>query len=104
MVEEVAATMTEAAIPKRAPTRRPRSARVYWAAVILFAVLFALLTYRFAGEQKTPAAPIVQVRKVIKRRVVTTIVPTPGQNSVSAGPVSSSGYSAGAEPVVTGAS
>jgi hypothetical protein len=92
--------MTEAA----APTRRPRSARVYWAAVLLFAALFALLTYRFASEQATPATPIVQVRKVIKRRVVTTIVPTPGQNSVSAGPVSSSGYSAGAEPVVTGAS
>lgn len=92
--------MTEAA----ARTRRPRSARVYWAAVILFTALFALLTYRFASEQKTPTAPIVQVRKVIKRRVITTIVPTPGQNSVSAGPVSSSGYSAGAEPVVTGAS
>ncbi len=96
--------MTEAAA-KHAPTgRRPRSTRVYWAAVILFTVLFALLTYRFASEQKTPAAPIVQVRKVIKRRVITTVVPTPGQNTVSAGPVSSSGYSAGAEPVVTGAS
>ncbi|MGN6257634.1 MAG: hypothetical protein ACTHN3_07780 [Solirubrobacterales bacterium] len=92
--------MTEAV----APTKRPRSARVYWAAVLLFAALFALLTYRFANEQATSAAPIVKVRKVIKRRVVTTIVPTPGQNSVSAGPVSSSGYSAAAEPVVTGAS
>jgi len=95
--------MTEpAAKPAVAP--RPRSARVYWVSVLLFAALFALLTYRFASEQATRAAPIVQVRKVIKRRVVTTIVPTPGQNSVSAGPVSSSGYSAGAEPVVTSAS
>jgi hypothetical protein len=92
--------MTEAV----APNGRPHSVRVYWASVLLFAALFALLTYRFASEQTTPAAPIVQVRKVIKRRVVTTIVPTPGQNSVSAGPVSSSGYSAGAEPVVTSAS
>lgn len=92
--------MTEAA----APTRRPRSARVYWAAVLLFTGLFALLTYSFAGEQATPATPIVQVRKVIKRRVVTTIVPSPGQNRVSAGPVSSSGYSAAAEPIVTATS
>lgn len=92
--------MTEAT----ASTKRPRSARVYWVSVLLFAALFALLTYSFASEQTTPAAPIVKVRKVIKRRVITTVVPTPGQNSISAGPVSSSGYSAGAEPVVTGAS
>jgi len=91
--------MTEAA----APTRRPRSAWVYWGAVLLFAGLFALLTYRFAAEQAAPATPIVQVRKLIKRRVVTTVVPSPGRNSVSAGPVSSSGYSA-AEPVVTATS
>jgi len=97
--------MTEAATAKRAPTgRRSRSARVYWASVILFTALFALLTYRFASEQTTPAAPVVQVRKVIKRRVITTIVPTPGQNSVSAGPVTSSASYGGAEPVVTGAS
>lgn len=95
--------MTEPAA-KAAVARRPRSVRIYWAAVLLFTALFALLTYRFAGEQTTPAAPIVQVRKVIKRRVVTTIVPTPGRNSVSTGPVSSSGYSAAAEPVVTSAS
>jgi hypothetical protein len=98
-----AVAMTEATA-KRFPAGRPRSAWVYWVAVLLFAALFALLTNRFASEQATPAAPIVQVRKVIKRRVVTTVVPTPGRNSVSAGPVSSSGYGAGAEPVVTGAS
>jgi hypothetical protein len=34
---------------------------------------------------------------------VTTIVPTPGQNRVSSGPVSSASYSSGA-PVTTGAS
>lgn len=92
---------------KRAPSgrRRPSSARVYWVSVLLFAALFSLLTYSFASEQKTPTAPVVQVRKVIKRRVITTIVPTPGQNSVSAGPVTSSGsYSPGTEPVVTSAS
>lgn len=95
--------MTEPTTAKRPATRRPSSARVYWVSVLLFTALFALLTYRFASEQTTPTAPVVQVRKVIKRRVITTIVPTPGKNSVSAGPVTSSGsYSPGA--VVTGAS
>lgn len=93
--------MTEAARSKR-----PRASFVFWASVLLFAALFAFLTYRFSVEQSAsrPTAQAVQVRKVIKRRVITTIVPTPGQNTVSAGPVSSSGYSAGAEPVVTSAS
>lgn len=106
---EAVVAMTESATAKRAPKRAPagrrsRSARVYWVSVLLFTALFALLTYSFASEQKTPAAPVVQVRKVIKRRVITTIVPTPGKNSVSAGPVTSSGsYSSGAA-VVTGAS
>jgi hypothetical protein len=96
--------MTESATAKRAAAGRSRSARVYWVSVLLFTALFALLTYRFASEQTTPTAPVVQVRKVIKRRVITTIVPTPGKNSVSAGPVTSSGsYSSGAA-VVTGAS
>jgi len=96
--------MTEATPAKRVPTGRPRSARTYWISVLLFAALFALLTYSFMAEQAPPSRPVVQVRKVIKRRVVTTVVPTPGQNSVSAGPVSSSGYTAGSEPVVTSAS
>lgn len=93
--------MTEAAHPKR-----PSASLVFWASILLFAALFALLTYRFSVEQTAsqPTARTVQVRKVIKRRVVTTIVPSPGQNSVSSGPVSSSSYSSGAEPVVTGAS
>lgn len=95
--------MTEPAAAKRPAARRPSSARVYWASVLLFAALFALLTSRFASEQATPTAPVVQMRKVIKRRVITTIVPTPGRNSVSAGPVTSSAsYSPGA--VVTSAS
>lgn len=96
--------MTEAVSAKHSPVGRPRSARTYWISVLLFAALFALLTYSFMAEQTPPSQPVVQVRKVIKRRVITTIVPTPGQNSVSAGPVSSSGYTAGSEPVVTSAS
>lgn len=98
---EGAAAMTE---PTRA--RRPRASLVFWASVLLFAAFFALLVYRFSLEQKAtqPTAPTVQVRKVIKRRVVTTIVPSPGQNSVSSGPVSSASYSSGATPVTTAAS
>lgn len=98
------ATMTEPATAKRPPARRPSSARVYWVSVLLFTALFAFLTYSFAREQATSAAPVVQVRKVIKRRVITTIVPTPGKNSVSAGPVTSSGSSYSSGAVVTGAS
>jgi hypothetical protein len=94
--------MTEAA----AHSKRPRASLVFWTSILLFAALFAFLTYRFAVEQSAsrPTAQTVQVRKVIKRRVVTTIVPSPGQNTVSSGPVSSSSYSSGAEPVVTGSS
>lgn len=86
-------------------SRQPRASFVFWGAVLLFAALFALLVYRFSLEQRAtqPTAQTVQVRKVIKRRVVTMIVPTPGQNRVSSGPVSSASYSSGA-PVTTGAS
>ncbi len=89
-----------------ARSKRPPASIVFWASLLLFAALFALLVYRFSGEQSSSqsTAETVQVRKVIKRRVVTTVVPTPGQNSVSAGPVSSSGFTAGSEPVVTSAS
>lgn len=95
-----AATMTE-----RVRSRRPRASLVLWGSILLFAALFALLVYRFSLEQKAtqPTAQTVRVRKVIKRRVVTTIVPTPGQNSVSSGPVSSASYSSGAA-VTTGVS
>jgi hypothetical protein len=87
-------------------SKRPPASLVFWASILLFAALFALLAYRFSVEQAASQATAraVQVRKVIKRRVVTTIVPSPGRNTVSASPVSSSSYSAGAEPVVTSAS
>jgi hypothetical protein len=89
----------------RAAAKRPRASLVFWGSILLFAALFALLVYRFSLEQQAnqPTAQTVQVRKVIKRRVVTTIVPSPGQNSVSSGPISSASYSSGA-PVTTGAS
>jgi len=85
-------------------SRRPSSALVAWSSVALFAVLFALLTYQLSAGQPAPPRPVV-VRKVVKRRVVTTIGPTPGHNSVSSSAVSGETSSpAYAEPVTTGAS
>ena len=90
-------------------SRRPSPAAVLGGSVALFAVLFALLTYQLSNGTDpsltgaTATSAPVQVRKVIKRRIVTTIVPTPGVNSVSAGPTSSSETGA-TEPVTTSAS
>jgi hypothetical protein len=91
---------------ERRRSERPPASLVFWASILLFAALFALLAYRFSVEQQASqlAARTVQVRKVIKRRVVTTIVPSAGQNTVSSTPVSNSSYSSGLEPVVTSAS
>ena len=88
---------------ERRPTRRPRAAPVVWASTLLFAALFALLTYDLSlAGPPSKGTPAPLVRKVIKRRVVTTIVPTPGENTVSSSPVS---YSSSAPaPVTTGAS
>jgi hypothetical protein len=77
---------------------------VVWSSVALFAVLFALLTYQLSSSQPPKARPVV-VRKVLKRKVITTYLPTPGRNSVSAsgagaGETSSAGYA----PVTTSAS
>jgi len=94
--------MTEQKAAARRP-RRPGPAAVIWGSIALFAVLFALFTYQLAA----PSQPQQQVlvRKVVKRRVVTTVVPTPGESTVTAGPaVSSTESSAGAAPVTTGAS
>jgi hypothetical protein len=85
------------------PARRPGPAVVIWGSIALFAVLFAVFTYQLSA----PAAPARQVlvRKVVKRRIVTTVVPTPGVSTVTAsGPVVSSQSTSGAAPVTTGAS
>jgi hypothetical protein len=69
-------------------------------------VLFALLTYQLSAAG-APASQPVLVRKLIKRRVVTTIVPTPGASTVTSGPVTTSSAAiaaSGAAPVTTGAS
>jgi len=83
---------------------RPKPALVVWSSIVLFALLFALLTYQLNASQ-LPAPRPVLVRKVLKRRVVTTVVPTPGRNTVS----SSGGSLAEAStpsyaPLTTGAS
>jgi hypothetical protein len=78
---------------------------VLWGSVALFATLFVLLAYEVGASlapSTTAAARPALVRKVVKRRVVTTIVPTPGRSSVSASPASTS--ESGAEPITTGAS
>ncbi len=83
--------------------RRPGPAAVIWGSVALFAVLFALFTYQLSA----PSQPQRQVllRKVVKRRVVTTVVPTPGESTVTAGPVVGSTQPAtAAVPVTTSAS
>jgi hypothetical protein len=91
-------------------TRRPGPGVVLWGSIALFAVLFALLTYQLSSASSSlggaTASRPVQVRKVIKRRIVTTVVPTPGANTVTSGPVTSSvGASASAPaPVTTSAS
>jgi hypothetical protein len=91
---------------ERKRSKRPPASLVFWASILLFAALFALLAYRFSAEQgaSQASAGAVQVRKVIKRRVVTTIVPSPGENTVSAESAGSSSFSSGAEPVVTSSS
>lgn len=83
--------------------RRPGPAAVIWGSIALFAALFAVFTYQLSA----PSAPPRQVllRQVVKRRVVTTFVPTPGSSTVTAsGPVVSSQSSTGSVPVTTGAS
>jgi hypothetical protein len=84
--------------------RKPGPGLVIWGSVALFAVMFALLTHQLSAAQAPASRPVV-VRQVVKRRVVTTIVPTPGRSSVtSSGPVTSSAPSTEYAPVTTGAS
>ena len=83
-----AAEMTE-----RTRARRPGPAVVIWGSIALFVVIFALLTAQLAASQPPAPRPIV-VRQLVKRRVVTTIVPTPGHSTVT-----TSGQVAGSIPV-----
>jgi len=86
--------------------RRPPAKLVFWSSVLLFAALFALVTYSYEAESQTgkKAAQAVQVRKVIERRVVTTVVGGSGGETATASPVTTSSEAAAPEPVVTSAS
>jgi hypothetical protein len=101
--------MTEPRSIERRPARKPGGAIVFWASAALFAVLFALLTFQLSGASTagtTTAARPVQVRKVIKRRIVTTVVPSPGVNQVVSGPATSSASATEVpvEPITTSTS
>jgi hypothetical protein len=88
----------------RPRTRRPGPALVVWSSIALFAMTFAFLTYQFSATT-TPTARPVLVKKVVKRRVVTTIIPTPGRATVtSSGGAVGSYSSSGSAPVTTSAS
>ena len=93
---------------RRPAPRRPGPGAVLWGSLALFAVLFALLTYQLSlsapdGRLGIGGGPVA-VRKVIKKRVVTTVVPTPGKNRVVSGPATSSTPEVAPEPVTTSAS
>jgi hypothetical protein len=94
---------------QRTPVKRPSPATVFWVSASSFAALFGFLTYQLrtgqdpaVGKGPTPPKPVL-VRNVVKRRVVTSLVPGKGSTSVS-----SSGQAitaaAPAAPVTTGSS
>jgi hypothetical protein len=77
---------------------------VIWTSIVLFAVLFAVLTYQLSASRPPAPRPIL-VRHVIKRRVVTSIVPTPGRSTIaSSGQVTGSAPLPAPAPVTTSAS
>lgn len=95
---------------ERCRPRRPGFAPVLWGSLALFAVLFSLLTYQLSAAAQTTQRP-VQVRKVIKRRVVTTVVPAQGSSEAGEAPATTTeapevteAPEASSAPVVTSAS
>ncbi|HWA55421.1 MAG TPA: hypothetical protein VG816_14720 [Solirubrobacterales bacterium] len=82
--------------------RRPSPRAVVWGSIALFAVLLALLTHQLSASQPPAPRPVL-VRTVIKRKVVTTYVPTPGRSTVSTSG-SAAPLPAEAAPITTGAS
>jgi hypothetical protein len=89
------------------PTRRSGGAAVFWSSAALFGALFALLTFQLSsagGVGSTGAPEPVQMRKVIKRRVVTTVVPSPGVTQISSGPATTATEAVPTEPIVTATS
>ena len=94
----------------RPASRKPGGAAVFWASLALFGVLFALLTYQLSNGEGPGAGPgavasrPVQLRKVIKRRIVTTVIPSPGVDRVTSGPATTTAEEVPVEPVTTSAS
>lgn len=100
---------------ERRRVRRPGPAPVIWGSIALFAAMFALLAYQLAvgkdpalGAKASAAAdprPVL-IRRVVKHRIVTTVVPTPGPSSVSSAPATAAPVpiTAAPAPVVTSAS
>ena len=85
-VAAVARSSTRAAVAVAAMTeprrsRRPRASLVFWGSIAPLRGALRpphLPLRRPNSRRRQPTARAVQVRKVIKRRVVTTIVPSPG--------------------------
>ncbi len=103
MTEDAPGQADTAPAPRAsASRRRPGAGAIIWGSVALFAVMFALITNQLAAGQPPASRPVV-VRKVLKRRVVTMILPTPGRSQVTSGPLSGSSSSAYA-PVTTASS
>lgn len=99
-------TMTESPRPKRKPRRRPPALPVFAVMGLLFLATFVFLLAELIGgrdpalgakalDSVRPERPVV-VRKVIKRRVITTVVPS-APAATSSGSTGSypSGYSSG---------
>jgi hypothetical protein len=91
--------MTEA---KGKPKRRPSAAPVFLGSLALFCVLFGLVAYRagsgFSADATAVSQPAPQ-RKLVIRRVVTTVVPGAGSEPSAA--TGSAPVEAEAAPVET---
>jgi hypothetical protein len=71
------------------PVKGPSPSTVFWISASSFAALFGFLTYQLrtgqdpaVGEIPPPPKPVL-MRNVVKRRVVTRLVPGAGSTSVS---------------------
>lgn len=80
-------TTTEPVPTRRKPRRRASAIPVFASMAVLFLVTFVFLTFELiegrdpalgakALDSVEPERPVVVVRKVIKRRVITTVVPS----------------------------
>jgi len=96
-------TTTEAAPTRRKRRRRPSAIPVFATMAVLFLATFVFLTAELIGgrdpalgakafDSVKPERPVVIVRKVIRRRVITTVIPA---DPVASAPGSTGSYSSG---------